>query len=134
MFATGLAEPVPALQDGDRVDGRARPADDPQRCRHEQELPASASLTRPAEVLQLQVVQEMDAHRVDGKDVDRERDSLGRARRGVAVPVGPECRDATLGQQWHGRRMQPGLGTGGLPGAELGQARAWPVRISRMSP
>jgi hypothetical protein len=81
--------------------------------------PTVADLAGQAEVLQLQVVQEMDAHRVDRKDMNREGDALGRARRGVAVPVGPKRRDATFGHEWHGRRIQTRLGASGLPRTEL---------------
>jgi hypothetical protein len=54
--------------------------------------------------------------------VDGEGDAFGRARRRVAVAVGAQRGHAPLGDERHGRRVQPRPGGGGVPGAQLGEA------------
>lgn len=71
---------------------------DPQRRGGEEELPSGPPPAAREEVLEPQVVEEVDAHRVEGEHVDGEGDLLGRARGGVAVAVGPERGDLPLGE------------------------------------
>ena len=75
-----------------------------------------------AQILELQVVEQVDPHRCNREDVDREADALGGARSGVAVSVGPDRRNAPIGEEGHRRRVQARLGLGGVPGAKLPQS------------
>ena len=53
----------------------------------EHELPAPFALAGSCQILELEVIQQVEAHCVQRERVNREVDPLGRARSGVVVAV-----------------------------------------------
>ncbi len=83
-------------------------------------------VAEPDEILKLQVIKQMQAHRVDREHVHGEVHALGGAGRGVVVAVAAQYRDPALGHELQRGGMQPGAGAGGVPRAQLGPALAVP--------
>ena len=79
-------------------------------------------LALPREVLELQVVEQVDAHRVERQDVDREATPSVVLGAVSLLPSEPERGDAPLGEERHGGRVQPRLGVARVPRRELGEA------------
>src|SRR5262249_7429831 len=86
------------------------------------ERPAPDPCARGAELLELQIVEEVDAQGVQRENVDRKPEAFGATRRRVAVAVAAEGGDTALRDEAHGRRVEPRLEVGCRPGPELGQA------------
>src|SRR5581483_4502603 len=86
-----------------------------------EELPTPGALAREGQILELEVVQQVQSHRGDGERVDRVVDSVGTARRGIAVAVRPKRRDGARREEPQSGRMQPSLGLTRVPRTELGE-------------
>src|SRR5215475_8289059 len=106
-----------ALENRQGVVRRPGSAGDAERGGDEEELPAAGPSTGGEDLLEPQVVEQPDAHRVQRENVDRELDALGLARSGVAVSVGAEHGDVSLGEEGHGPRVKAGLVVRRVPGA-----------------
>src|SRR5262245_66322475 len=85
-----------ALENRERVDRGAGSSRDPERRGDEQERPASLLLTGREQLLEAQVVEQPDSHRIEREDVNRELDAFGVAGSRVAVPVRAE--DGEIGR------------------------------------
>ena len=85
---------------------------------HRNDQRPAASQSRH-QVIELQVVEQVHAHRVDREHVHGKRDVLDDAGRGVAVAVAAEHGHLPLGQELHGQRVQPRAAGGHVPWAEL---------------
>src|SRR5580693_7549125 len=83
----GVISALAFSEDSDRVDWGARPGGQSQRRQDAQERPAAQLPAERQEVFEVQVVEQVQAHRVDREHVHGEVDALDRARRGVAVAV-----------------------------------------------
>src|SRR4051812_32945918 len=101
--------PPHASEDRRRVEWGSGPADDPQRRGGEQELPTAFALADGGEILELEIVEEMDAHCLERQHVDRKRDPFCAARSRVAVGVRAQRGDAALGKELGGGRVQSRL-------------------------
>ena len=64
----------------------------------------------------------MDPHGVEGQDVDREVDALGRARRRVVVAIRPQGSDTAVRDEPGYGGVQPGLRARNVPRPELLEA------------
>src|SRR5688500_18922172 len=90
------------LEDREGIERRSGSAGDAQRGGHEKELPASHAGAAAGQLLEIQVVKQVDTHRVDRKYVDGESDPFGAARRGVAVCVRAQRRNLPIRQEGRG--------------------------------
>src|SRR5579872_3044492 len=88
--------------------------------------PASGRLAERYEILELQVVEQVHAERVNREHVYRRLNPLGHAGRGVAVAVAAEDRDLPFGNELQRLGVQPRAQLGGVPRAELIAAAAVP--------
>jgi hypothetical protein len=86
-------------EDRGRVQGRAGTAGDPQGRGDEQELPAPVGLAGGGQFLDLQVVEQVEADRIQRQGVDREVEPGGGARRDGVVAVRTERGDAAVGEK-----------------------------------
>ena len=108
------------LQDGDRVDRRAGAGRQPERGDDAQERPAAGLRACRGQLGELQVVEQVQAKRVDGEHVHREVDAGDRARGGVVVSVTAKDGDLALRQHREHRGVQAGPGLRRVPRALLG--------------
>src|SRR5262245_53345886 len=74
-------------EDGYRIDRRTCATGKAQRRDHAQKLPPTHALALVRHVLELEVIEQEQAHRVDRENVYWEPHTRRRARRGVAVGV-----------------------------------------------
>jgi hypothetical protein len=74
------------------------------------------------QVLELQVVEQVDSHRVERQNVDREVDALGAAGCGVAVAVAAKHCNAALRDERHRSGMQARFRIRRRPWPELAEA------------
>ena len=127
---TGRPGPVPVAvagsEDRDRVDRGSGGPGQPQRRDHAAERPAAGFLAERDGVVKLQVIHQLQAHRVDREHVHGEVDAVGGAGRRVAIAVAAQHRDPPLGHEFQCRRMQPRARVSGVPRAELVPALAVP--------
>src|SRR4029453_9340616 len=97
---------ISASEHCDRVDRGPGPTANPQGGGDEQEFPATVLLAFPGEILELEVIEQVDAHGVDRQNVHGKADSFSRAGRRVAVAVRPERGHLAIGQKRSRRRVQ----------------------------
>src|SRR5262249_59472530 len=95
---------------------------DAKRSTDEEELPATETPTRLVELSEVQVVEQVDPHRVECQCMDGEVDPLRGARRSVVVAVGPERRHPPLVQEERAARIKASLRAGRVPRPELVEA------------
>ena len=125
---------APCSEDRDGVERRPGAARDAQRRGHDQERPATRPLADRAKILELQVVEQVHAHRVECEDVD------GKATPSVvlgAVSLLPsDPRAATPRSATNGIAVgcRPAFAVAVSHGPSSARRRACPVRTRRMSP
>jgi len=76
------------------------------------------------QLFEVQVVQQVQAQRVDRQHVNRKADTFHGARGGVVVAIAAERRNPPFGEQLERRRVQASPGPGHVPGAQLIPAAA----------
>src|SRR3954469_5905733 len=121
VLQTNQASTPSSSEHCDRVERRPRPADDPQRCRGEEELPAPVARARLGQLVKLEIVQQGNTHGGERKYMHRKADGLGGAGCGVAIAVGAEHGNGSLEEEGRGAGMQPGLCIRRVPRAEFGE-------------
>lgn len=95
MFIFVRFEFAAALQYGYRVDWGTGSPGQPQRRDDAQERPAACRLAYRQQVIELQVVEQVQAHGIDRQHMDGKGDAVDKTGRGIAVAVAAQCRRST---------------------------------------
>src|SRR4029453_6079360 len=112
---------ISASEHLDGIDRGPGPTANPQGGGDEQEFPATVRLAFPGEILELEVIEQVDAHGVDRQNVHGKANSFSRARARVAVAVRPESGAQSVREERSRRRVQTGFHAAGVPRLEVGQ-------------
>ena len=97
-----------------------------QRCDDAQEPPPALVVAEGREVLELEVLEEEQAHRVHGKHVDRKRNPFDGARRSVAVGVATKDGDVSFVSSRAVVGCRPAFACAVSQGPSFVKRRLWP--------